>query len=270
MLMRMTERRRGLARPAILVGWLGLAMFAGAGSYWAVSKFLDGPPGSAARTEPAPIVEAKPTARDSREEDRAAREAAAKAKADAEAKLEAERQEAARKQEEEDRLAKEKEKERQELALAAKHKQEELDRLDAERLAALKRNPKVTAALEDIERTTEKYLGQYLTIERVMLKIGAIEMHKDLGRFTLGVTSEQGKYFSRVPLNGLIVSTSEKLGKEIQKEITASDDYYRFKLYGEVRRWQKKAGMGPAYPEVYLYRLEAYSRFGKLTKTLAE
>ena len=270
MTMRTSRRRPGLAKPAVLLGWLALAVFAGAGSYWTVSKFLTGP-GSRPATEAEVVAELRPATKPAEPEEDAEAAAQAKARAEAAAQKALERKEAERKKAEDERIAQEQEKERQEqLALAEKRKQEESAKLEMERLAALKRNPKATASLEDIERSTEKYMGQYLTVDRVILKVGAVDMHKDLARFTLGVTSEQGKYFSRVPINGLIVSASEKLGKEIQKEITASDDYYRFKLYAEVRQWQKKPGAGTPYPEVYLYRLEAYSRGGKLTKTLAE
>jgi hypothetical protein len=72
-----------------------------------------------------------------------------------------------------------------------------------------------------------------------------------------------------VPLGGLIVSTSDKLALTMLKQIDGTDDFFRYKLYCEIRKWGKKEN-ARTWPEVFLYRLEAYDRMGNLTREMAE
>lgn len=254
--------------------WLLLFGIVGGGSYLAVAFFKEngqvavvdptGKSDDSQTTPPAGPAPVEPTRKD---------DAEAKRLAEEQARLAEER----RKKEEEDRqqrLEEEKrERERREQQAREeeeKRKKEEQAKLELEKLLALKRNPPLTASLEDIEATPDKFTGKYLSIDRVTIKVNAIDRHKDLNRFTIGVTSERGKYFSRVPISGLLVSTGDKLGLELQKSVEASEDYYRFKLFCEVRKWQKKSDATKSYPDVHVYKVEIYSRTGGLTKRLEE
>lgn len=254
--------------------WLSLFVVVGGGAYLAATHFKESgqvavvdPTGKSAvpsPTEPdgpGPIV---PTRKD---------DAEAKRLAEEQARLAEER----RKKEEEERqqrLEEEKRererKEQQAREEEEKRKKEEQAKLELEKLLALKRNPPLTASLEDVEALPDKFTGKYLSIDRVTIKVNGIDRHKDLNRFTIGVTSERGKYFSRVPISGLLVSTGDKLGLELQKSIDASEDYYRFKLFCEIRKWQKKGDTTKSYPDVHVYKVEIYSRTGSLTKRLEE
>jgi hypothetical protein len=262
--------RAGTGQFVLLLAWLVLLVFIGAGSYLAVSHFVwqkraakaepsPVPPPPATQPPPPPPTEPEKTMDDPDRQ-----------KKEEEARQEAERQEAERKkQEEAKRLAAEKEKERlEQQAREEQRKKEEAARKEAERLLALKRNPPV-AALEDIETAPDKYVGRFVTVERVTIKLAAIERHKDLGRFTLGVTSERGQYYSRVPLTGLLVSTSDKLAMLMQKQIDGTDNFFRFKLFCEVRRWGKKDSTR-TWPEVFVYRVEAFDRMGNQTRVMEE
>src|SRR5262249_44741728 len=151
----------------------------------------------------------------SNEDEAEAKEAEAKRKADALAQQEEERrrQEAQRKKQEDEKLAQKKDQERRaQQALEELRRKEEQAKQEAERLLTLRKNSPVAASLEEIEMFPDKYFGQFVSADRVVVKLNAIEHSKELKRFTLGVTSEQGKYYSRVPLTGLLISTSDKLG----------------------------------------------------------
>ena len=256
-----------------MLAWVVLLVFVGAGSYLVVSQVV----GSrrSATTEPAPTAtqpaatEPEPVAPLPTNDD-AER---ARKKAEEEPKKEAERHrlESQREKEaEEKRLAEQKEKDRlDQLAREEQAKKEAAARKEAERIAALKRNPGTTAALEDIAAAPDRFLGKYLTVERASIKLAAIEKHKELGKFTVGVTSERGTYYSRVPLGGLILSTSDKVGFLMQKQIDGTDNFYRFKLYCEIGKWGKKE-TAKTWPEVYIYRVEAYNRMGQLQAVMEE
>ncbi len=166
-------------------------------------------------------------------------------------------------------MAEQKEKDRLDaIAKEEQQKKEEKARVAAEKLAALKRNPPV-AALEDIESAPDRYLGQFLLIERANIKLAAIDRHKELGRYTIGLTSERGSYYSRVPLSGLIVSTGDKVATTMLKQIDGTDNFFRYKLYCEIRKWGKKEN-ARTWPEVFIYRLEAFDRMGNLTRVMEE
>ncbi|OAI47881.1 hypothetical protein AYO44_08595 [Planctomycetaceae bacterium SCGC AG-212-F19] len=254
-----------------MIAWMILLLIVGAGSYVVVSQFAGR---RAAPTEAAPdATPPTPTAAEPATTPSTHDDVAARKKTEEEARQEAERQrlEAQRQKEEEaKRLADQKEKERlEQQAREEQRKKEEAAKKEAERLLVLKRNPKVTAALEDIAAAPDRFVGQYLIVERANIKLAAIERHKDLGRFTIGVTSDRGTYFSRVPLGGLVVSTSDKLGTTMQKQIDGTDNFYRFKLYCEIRKWGKKENTR-TWPEVYIYKAEAYDRMGQLTRVMEE
>jgi hypothetical protein len=265
--------RPGSTNIVLVLAWVVLLALIVAGSYFAVSKFLGNQRTS--KADPTPTASAAPT-----EAERTApavhvtpEDPAARKKAEEEAKLEAERQrlEAERKKQDEAKLlAEQKEKERlDQIAQEEKRKKEEQARIAAEKLAALKRKPPA-AALEDIETAPDRYLGQFLMVDRVNIKLAAIDRHKELGKYTIGLTSERGTYYSRVPLNGLIVSTSDKLAMTMLKQIVdKGDDFFRFKMFCEVRKWGKKENPR-TWPEVYIYRLEAYDRMGNLTRVMEE
>lgn len=254
--------------------WLLLFGIVGGGSYLGVSLFKErgqvavvDPTGkSDGRTPTQP--EGPSPATQTRKDD-----AEAKRQAEEQARLEAERlkkEEADRQQRLEEEKRERERKEQQAREEEEKRKKEEQAKLELENLLALKRNPPLSASLEDVEAAPDKFTGKYLSIDRVTIKLNAIDRHKDLNRITLGVTSERGKYFSRVPISGLLISTGDKLGLELQKGIEAGEDYYRFKLFCEIRKWQKKGDAAKSYPDVHVYKVEIYSRTGGLTKRLEE
>jgi hypothetical protein len=254
-----------------MIAWMILLVIVGAGSYFVVSQFAGR---RAAQSDPAPIAtQPTPTVPEPPTSPATHDDVAARKKAEEEAQQEADRQrlEAQRQKEEEaKRLADQKEKELlEQQAREEQRKKEEAAKKEAERQQALKRNPKITAALEDIAAAPDRFVGQYVIVERTSIKLAAIERHKELARFTIGVTSDRGTYFSRVPLSGLIVSTSDKLGATMQKQIDGTDNFYRFKLYCEIRKWGKKEN-SRTWPEVYIYKTEAYDRMGQLTRVMEE
>jgi flagellar biosynthesis GTPase FlhF len=267
--------RPGSARFVFALGWLLLLVLVGAGSYLGVSLLVNretdrGTPAPSlpppARTSTEPVPEKRP------DTPTKADDPDARTKAEEAARREKERQEADRKKQQEEAQAREKaaqELEQQAREEEKRKQKEEQARIEAEKLLALKRNPPRAVSLETIDRAPDRFYGEFVRIDRVSIKLEAIEHHKDLGRFTIGVTSELGQYYSRVPLGGLVVSTSDRLGKQMQLHLQRSDEFYRCKLFAEVRRWQKKGGT-QSWPEVYVYRLEAYDRMGQLTKALEE
>jgi hypothetical protein len=263
--------RAGSTNVVLVLAWVVLLALIAVGSYIAVSKLVSSlrapksePTSAAAPTEPERPVPTEPTIPD---------DTAAKKKAEEEARQEAERQrlEAERKkQEEAKRLAEQKEKDRlDKIAQEAQRKKEEQERIAAEKLAKLKRNPSA-AALEDVESAPDRYLGQFLVFDRVSIKLATMDRHKELGRYTIAVTSQRGTVYSRVPLGGLVVSTSDKVAMLMLKQIVGNaDDFFRFKLYCEIRQWGKKDGTR-TWPEVFIYRLEAYDNMGNMTRVMEE
>ena len=269
-------RARRASRVGFVFLWLFLGIAVGGITYFAITGFVGlartraEASNQALTTEPQP----SPPVEEPVEEPAETKESESKRQAEEAARQEEERlrQEAQRKKQEEDEiLAQKKEAERRvEQAREEQRRKEEQTKREAERLLAQKKNSPVAASLEEIETFPDKYFGQFVSAERVVIKLSAIDYSKELKRITIGVTSEQGKYYSRAPLSGLLVSTSEKLGGLLQKHIDGTDDYYRFKLYCEIRKWQKKGDTSRSYPEAFVYRVEAYDRMGKLTKMLEE
>ncbi|MBL8794967.1 MAG: hypothetical protein JNM56_13745 [Planctomycetia bacterium] len=266
--------RSALAGPVVaMFFWLSLFGIVAGGAYLGAMYLKDrgqvavveptdkAEPPSTQPVSPPPTVPAKD-------------DAEAKRVAEEQAKLDAER----RKKEEEDkqqRLDEERRererKEQQAREEEEKRKKEEQAKLEMEKVLALKRNPALSTSLEEVETTPDKFAGKFFTIDRASIKVsGGVDRHRDLNRFTLGVTSERGKYYSRVPLSGLLISTGDKVGLELQKSLDASEDYYRFKLFGECRKWQKKGDTARSHPEIHVYKIEIYSRTGRLTKLLEE
>jgi hypothetical protein len=154
--------------------------------------------------------------------------------------------------------ARRKEEERVEQARLEKERQE---REAAARLAALKRSPTLTAQLEEIDKEPTKFIGQYLTVDRVSVRVSAIGKHRDLGRHTIGVTTPRGTYYSRVPLSGLVVSTTEEAAQALINQGGALDVLPRVKLWCEIRKWEKN---GKPYAEAFAYRIEVYDSAGRV------
>lgn len=157
--------------------------------------------------------------------------------------------------------ARKKEEERLALEQARQEKERKEREAAAAKLQALKRNPPLSAQLEEIEKEPVKFVGKYLTVDRISVKMSAIDKHRELGRYTLGVTSQAGTYYSRVPLGGLVVSTTEKAAKQLVEKAGVLDVLPRIKLFCEIRRWDKG---GKAYPEVFAYRIEIYDSAGRV------
>jgi hypothetical protein len=272
-----SQRGRPVAgRLLFLAAWLGLVAVVGGGSYFLVSKFAGLPGKVPGPSDTGRVAEQKPPTidKDPPEPDDPPKKGENDLgdKTDEEPRREIERREAERKKQETERLAKEKAEKDWLDKLARdeeRRKKEDLARQEAERLLALKRNPSLRASLEEIESMPDKYRRQYVRIDPVGIKLNAVDWHKDLARYTLGVTTEQGKYYSRVPLGGLIVSTSEKVARAMILYHDGTDNFYRFKFFGEIRSWQKKDS-ARSWPEVAVYRIEAYDRMGQLTKVLED
>lgn len=263
-----------IAGPVVaMLLWLLLFGIVGGGAYLGVMYFKDR--GQVAVVDPTEKIEERPPTQPISPPPTvpAKEDAEAKRLAEEQAKLDAERR---RKEEENKQRLEEERRERERKEQQAreeeeKRKKEEQTKLEMEKLLTLKRNPALNTSLEEVEATPDKFAGKFFTIDRVAIKVGGgVDRHKDLNRFTLGVTSERGKYYSRVPLSGLLVSTGDKVGLELQRSLDASEDYYRFKLFGEVRKWQKKGDAARSHPEVHVYKIEIYSRTGRLTKQLEE
>lgn len=246
--------------PRRRVWWLallGLVALGAGGGY-----FLTRPQPSEEPGDLAPVADAAAAERQA-EVERQQAEAAQLARQ--RQQLEADRKQLAeeRQQLESDRAAVAKQ--REDVARESALLKESLARLEAERLQAARRQPGLVATLEDIDRAPEKFMGKLLVIEDALIHTDRIEKHADLGRVTLGVTSRAGKHFSRVPLNGLLISTSEKLAADIGKTPMSG----RVRLFGEVRTWSRK-GSDRSYPEVHVYRIEVPGSLGGVGHSLEE
>jgi hypothetical protein len=266
-------RRRWLARTVSLVLGLILFLAVGVGSFLAfsyVKDWIEAQRGNEPEQveEPPPPTEKEKTPDD--DEKKAEREAKRKAGEAKRLELERKKKDEEEKQRQLEAEKKKDQERREQEAREEQRKKEEEAKREAERLLVLKKNPTVTAMLEDIERAPDKYYGQYLTVKDVAIKPQAIDRNKDLARFTIGVSSERGKYYSRVPLGGLLVSTGDKIGGILQKTVDESDNYHHFKLYAEIRKWQRKSDPNRDYPEVFIYKIEIYRRSGALYQVLEE
>jgi hypothetical protein len=143
-----------------------------------------------------------------------------------------------RQRQEEERLAQEQERQRQKND--ERERQGMLMLQEQERILAAKKNPQLAATLEEIDKSPDKFYGKILTVDRVVVKGTAIDRHKDLGRYTLGATTERNNYYSRVPLSGLLLSTTDKLAADLQRKIGTVEPFPRVKLYCEVRKWERR------------------------------
>jgi hypothetical protein len=266
-----TGRRRGL-----LLGVLGLLVLGaiGTGAYFVfmVEEPAKAPSRPQVAKAPETPREASIPAKEPKEDSEAKLKAEELAK-----KKEAERvrleQEEKRKQEEV-RLAKEAEekKERERLAKLAKEEMERKERAAKEEAARLlfeKRNPKVSAAPEDVDAAPQKYLGKRLYIEGVRLKENAIDKSADLGLYTLGVTSASGKYFSRVIGSDLFFSAGNDLVLPLRKEWNLVEQFPRVRLYCEIRNYEKKK-TGKSLPEAHIFKVELRNRQGEVVKVWEE
>src|SRR5262249_7549224 len=124
----------------------------------------------------------------------------------------------------------------------------------------------LSATLEEVDTAPDKFFGKRLYFDDVRLKFSAIDKVKDLGRFTLGVTSTRGKYFSRVPLGSLFFSASDQLVKDMQKDEALFEKLPRVRLYVEGQTFEKKAG-ARALPEGKIFKVEIYNRVGNVVRT---
>lgn len=218
---------------------------------------------------------------DTRSADDVDREARAKKKQDETlaAKLKAE--ELAKKKEEAARLAREEERRRkaeekrileaklerereERLAREEKERKEKLAKEEAAKLLFEKRNPKLSATVEEVDASPDKFIGKRLFFDDVKIKATAIEKSKELDRYTVGVTSTKGRYYSRVVLGGLFFSTSDAVAAELLKELNTLDGFYKLRLFCEVRQYEKKGG-GKLLPEGYIFKIEIYNALGRLT-----
>jgi len=208
--------------------------------------------------------------RQAKEEQRR-QELAARTKAQEQTRLDEERKaEEARKKAEEEKLAQERQRQ-EKLAREEQERKEKLAREEQERRVAARKDPKLTPTLDEVDRAPDTFFGQCVVFDRVKVKSGSIEKHKEVGRFTVGVAAMRGdKFFSRVPLNSLFFSTSDRIGNDLLNALLSSDDFYRLKLYCEIRKFDKKWPPAKLLPEAYIYKVEAYNLMGQLRKTFEE
>ncbi|MBY0521882.1 MAG: hypothetical protein K2R98_00700 [Gemmataceae bacterium] len=227
--------------------------------------------------EPKPVAKVvskksndEPTAFDTRSQEDPAKkkeEDLKKKEADRLAKEAAER---ARKEEERRALEEKKERERHEqLAREEKERKEKLAKEEAARLLFEKRNPKLAASLEEVDTAPDKFNGKRLYFDDVRLKFSAIDKVKDINRYTLGVTSSRGKYFSRVPLGSLFFSASDQMVRDIQKEEALFEQFPKVRLYCEMQMFERKTGSRPL-PEGRIFKIEIYNRVGNVVRTWEE
>jgi len=162
------------------------------------------------------------------------------------------------------------ERERQEkIAREEKEKKERLAKEEAARILFEKRNPKLTATLEEVDKGPDKFMSKRLYFDDVRLKFSAIDKAKDMDRFTLGVTSTRGTYFSRVPFNSLFFSASDRMIADIRKDEATFDQFPKVRLYCEMQTYEKKAGARPL-PEARIFKIEAYNKVGNVVQTWEE
>jgi hypothetical protein len=72
---------------------------------------------------------------------------------------------------------------------------------------------------EELNNYPERYYGKYVCLPGVAISGGHIERNKDINRFTLGISSARGKYFSGVIFQDLFFSTSDKIGNQLLSEL---------------------------------------------------
>lgn len=268
------QRRRQLLIAAASV--LVLAASAVAGYF---VFFAGSPEPEVAEAPPAPIVQPVATVPDTKPDEarlaaekKAAEEKAARDKAEALARQQEDERKA---KAEKDRLAREaeqraveekKEKERQEkLAREEKERKERLAKEEAAKLRLELMNPKLAASPEEVEKFNDKFMNKRLYFDNVRLKEGSLDRHKDLGRFTLSVTSKAGNFYSRAAVGGVFFSMTDQLAADITKEWTLVEQFPRVRLYCEIRPWERKAGAKPI-PEAHIFKIEVYNTQGSLVK----
>jgi hypothetical protein len=81
----------------------------------------------------------------------------------------------------------------------------------AKERAAEKVSPSLVPKMEDVDNYPYKFYGKFVRFQETKISGSFIEKQKDVGRFTLGVTSARDKFFSGVAFNRLFFSTSDKM-----------------------------------------------------------
>lgn len=266
-------------RRQLLIGAAGVLVLATSAVAGYFVFFAGSGEPEVAETPPAPIVQPAATVPDTKPDEarlaaekRAAEEKAAREKAEALARQQEDERKA---KADKDRLAKDaerraleekKEKERQEkLAREEKERKERLAKEEAARLRAELMNPKLAATPEEVEKFNDKFMNKRLYFDNVRLKEGSLDRHKDLGRFTLSVTSKAGNFYSRAAVGGVFFSMTDQLAADIIKEWTLVDQFPRVRLYCEMRPFERKAG-AKSIPEAHIFKIEVYNTKGTLVK----
>lgn len=247
---------------------------AGTGAYFIIAPRLVSKETPSASEPIAAVPETRPKVDPPSVREKQAREEterAARKKAEEEMarqRAEAEKIEARRRQEEEAKKALEakleRERQEKERAEAARQAKEEQARLLLER-----RNPKLTAQPEDVDRAPETFYGKRLYLDRVKFKEGgSIDKVKDLKRFTIGIISFKGKYFSKVPFSGLFFSVPDKLAAILIEKSVDWETANYLRVYCEIDKCQRPSGK--VLPEGRIFKVEVYGKTGNLLHTWEE
>lgn len=129
-------------------------------------------------------------------------------------------------------------------------------------------HPAVMLKPEELERTAEKHLGQFVVCEGAAIQGKVIEKYKELDRYTVTVVSRGGgTFYSRVPLNGLFFSTTERIALALPRLLNNEGTLTNIRLYCEMRKFEKKSA-GKALPEAHIYRLELFTTSGDHAKVI--
>ncbi|MGE3806460.1 MAG: hypothetical protein AB7K24_17465 [Gemmataceae bacterium] len=162
-------------------------------------------------------------------------------------------------------------KEQQELAALAKELKEKRARLEEEQakldLFMKRRNPQLTAKLEEVAGSLESYEGKLLYLDGVKIIGKSVEKLKDADRFTLSAISQNGTYYSRMPNAGLVLSTSAGIAGALPAHVNGDGLIANIRIYGEIRKWDQKGAKKPT-PEVHIYRIDLFTAGGDLSKIL--
>jgi len=134
--------------------------------------------------------------------------------------------------------------------------------------SAARTSPALTLKLEELERAPDKYFGQLLVCDGATIQGKSLDKYKELDRYTVTVVSRAGTFFSRVPLNGLFFSTTDRIALALPRLLNNEGALGNIRLYCEMRKYEKKSANGKVLPEAHIYRIDLFTTNGDHAKVL--
>jgi hypothetical protein len=168
------------------------------------------------------------------------------------------------KREEEGRLA---QLERDRVADELRKQKEDERAQDQRTWLTERKNPK-TASLEEVNNYPDRYYGKVVYFDNVKISGSDIEKKKELNRFTLGIESARGKYFSGIIVDHLFFTTNDRIANALLASLRNDEQFFHVKLFCEIRK--NEADDSHAIPEAYVYRIEVFNRAGERGRTIEE